>query len=156
MGTYPGHTLWLRSDWRCRVFPKRPIHATLQYTNSNLNRRLPLPQPTNFPALYLPETHPTSQIRHPLHGGELDIWAFGIVAVEDTTWRHSPHSTGSVLNVASTENLLYHLLTRKRRRSFCHTKHVVKIDYRTSCSKSTWSDAIVDGTLLPWRNVIAI
>ena len=37
--------------------------------DSNLNRRLPFPQPTNFPALYLPETHPTTQIRHPLQAG---------------------------------------------------------------------------------------
>ena len=37
--------------------------------DSNRNRRLPFPQPTNFPALDLPATYPTTQNRHPLQAG---------------------------------------------------------------------------------------
>ena len=46
-----------------------PLFNILAPSDSNRNRPLPFPQPTNFPALYLPATHPTTQNRNPLQAG---------------------------------------------------------------------------------------
>ena len=124
---------------------------------SRQNRRLPFPHlEPNFPELYLlvNDSDPTTQDRHPLEAGVYALessltFSFGIVTmVEDT--RHSPNFHLIVLDRYLTENLLYHSPTRNGWRSFCRTKHVVKIHYTTDRLKSTCgSDTIVYGTLLP-------
>jgi len=55
----------------------------------------------------------------------------------------------TVLDQYSTENLLYRLPTRKEQHSFCHPKLVAKIHCTTSCSNSTCSNTIANGTLSP-------